>query len=102
MCVCTANRLREKSEKNSFDIFFSTFPWKSPVFTGCLQHVSQANYSPSQLTPYDHLNMAITVTLMQVTVPPAVALILRYHTERGGEGKKNHGKEPEKIDIDRY
>lgn len=55
------------------------------VLTICLvpfpSDLLQANHSPSQLTPYDPLNMAITVTLMQVTVPPAVALILRYHTE---------------------
>ena len=60
-----------------------TFPPKMAAFRNSLE----ANHSPSQLTPYDHLNMAITVTLMQVTVPPAVALILRYHTETGRLGK---------------
>ena len=65
-----------------------TFPPKMAAFRNSLE----ANHSPSQLTPYDHLNMAITVTLMQVTVPPAVALILRYHTETGRLGNKKPGK----------
>jgi hypothetical protein len=65
-----------------------TFPPKMAAFRNSLE----ANHSPSQLTPYDHLNMAITVTLMQVTVPPAVALILRYHTDDGTTGEKNLGK----------
>lgn len=55
------------------------------ILTICLvpfpKDLLQANYSSSQLSPYDHLNLAMTVTLMQLTVPVTAALLLRYHTD---------------------
>ena len=54
------------------------------------QDLLQANYSPSQLSPFDHLNMAMTVTLMQLTWPGACALLLRYHTA-GGLNRRDVG-----------
>lgn len=51
----------------------------------------EANYSPSQQSPYDHLNLASSVVLMLVTVPAVNALILRYHTDgqMGRAGRSN-------------
>lgn len=54
-----------------------------PAFCLFLKKV-EANYSSSQLSPYDHLNLAMTVTLMQLTVPVTAALLLRFHTVPGG------------------
>lgn len=38
------------------------------------------NYSPSQLSPYDHLNMATSVIMMQITAPWASLMIVRSHS----------------------
>ena len=78
--------------KQSQDVGFFLMDKKVVAFCFCMVSCGfflkkvEANYSSSQLSPYDHLNLAMTVTLMQLTVPFAAALLLRFHTVPGGCG----------------